>query len=100
MDYAELYQRSIDTPEAYWAEQAALIHWQVPPTQILDASTPPFARWFVGGQTNLCYNAVDRWAATQPDASALIAVSSETDQEQTWTYAELLREVECCAAML
>ncbi|MDP9108657.1 MAG: propionate--CoA ligase, partial [Pseudomonadota bacterium] len=73
---------------------------QVPPTQILDASTPPFARWSVGGQTNLCYNAVDRWAATQPDAPALIAVSSETDQEQTWTYAELLREVECCAAML
>ncbi len=100
MDYDALYQRSIDHPDAYWAEQAARIHWQTPFEQVLDYSHPPFARWFVGGKTNLCYNAVDRWAETQPDTLALIAVSSETGLEQTWTFSTLLDEVQCCAAML
>ena len=100
MDYDALYQRSIDHPDAYWAEQAARIHWQKPFEQVLDYSHPPFARWFVGGKTNLCYNAVDRWAATQPDTLALIAVSSETGLEETWTFSALLDEVQCCAAIL
>ena len=100
MDYDALYRRSIDDPESYWAEQASLIHWEQPFHQVLDDSKLPFARWFVGGTTNLCYNAVDRWAATQGDARALIAVSSETGIEQCWSYRELLIEVQQCAAML
>ena len=100
MSYAELYQQSIDDPTTYWAGQAKLIHWQQPCTQVLDNSNPPFSRWFVGGKTNLCYNAIDRWAETQGETRALIAVSSETGIEQTWTFSELLAEVNRCAAML
>ena len=45
------------------ASEAALIDWHTPFTQVLDYSRPPFARWFVGGRTNLCHNAVDRHLA-------------------------------------
>ena len=100
MNYAELYQQSIDDPHTYWDRQAGLIHWQTPYQKVLDNSTPPFSKWFVGGKTNLCHNALDRWVATQGDTRALIAVSSETGIEQTWTFAELLIEVQRCAAML
>ncbi len=98
--YAEFYRRSLDEPEAFWAEQAALIDWFEPWQQVFDGSRPPFARWFVGGRTNLCHNAVDRHAATRPDAAALIWSSSEVDQERTWTFAALLAEVQAMAAVL
>ena len=100
MTYADFYQQSIDSPDLFWAEQAKKIYWQQPFSQTLDNSNPPFSRWFVGGKTNLCYNAIDRWVATQPDATALVAVSTETNTEQTWTFAELLDEVNRFAAIL
>ena len=52
--YADFYRQSIDERDAFWAEQARLIDWHTPPEQICDYSNPPFARWFVGGTTNLC----------------------------------------------
>ena len=58
--YTDFHQRSITQRDAFWAEQAALIDWKDQPKQICDYSNPPFARWYVGGTTNLCYNAVDR----------------------------------------
>ncbi len=100
MGYAEFYRRSIDDRDAFWAEQAALIDWQRPFSQVCDASRPPFARWFVGGTTNLCHNAVDRHAAQRPHDPALIHVSTETGQERTYTFAELLDEVQRLAATL
>ncbi|MCP5270262.1 MAG: propionate--CoA ligase [Burkholderiaceae bacterium] len=100
MSYAEFYRRSIEDRDAFWAEQAALIDWQTPFTQVCDHSRPPFARWFVGGTTNLCHNAVDRHAATHPDRNALIFVSTETNQERVYSFAELQAEVERMAAML
>jgi propionyl-CoA synthetase len=59
MTYATEYRRSIDDPHAFWADAAQAIDWETPPQQILDASDPAFRKWFVGGRTNLCYNAVD-----------------------------------------
>ena len=96
----EFRARSIAKRDEFWAEQAGLIDWQAPPQQICDFSRPPFAKWFVGGTTNLCHNAVDRHAAQRPDAPALIFVSTETDTEKTYTFAELQREVERTAAIL
>ena len=58
--FADFYRRSLDQRDAFWAEQAALIDWQRPFDTVCDYSQPPFARWFVGGTTNLCHNAVDR----------------------------------------
>ena len=98
--YKEFYQRSIDEPEAFWGEEAKLVDWHKEPRQILDFSRPPFAKWFVGGETNLCYNAVDRHAATRPDARALIYLSTETEEEKIYSYAELKREVERAAAIM
>ena len=67
---------------------------------IRDSSNPPFARWFVGGQTNLCHNAVDRHLAARADQNALIWVSSETGQERVYSYRDLHAEVQCMAACL
>ncbi|QCO68189.1 propionate--CoA ligase [Luteimonas yindakuii] len=100
MDYEEVYRRSIDEPEAFWAEEAKRIHWQVPPQQILDYSNPPFRRWFVGGRTNLCYNAVDRHLEERGDQLALVVVSTETGVTREITYRELHREVNAFAAVL
>jgi propionyl-CoA synthetase len=100
MDYADFHRRSIDDRDAFWTEQAALIDWQTPFTQVCDYSNPPFARWFVGGATNLCHNAVDRHAAAHPDRNALVWVSTETGQEVVYSFAELRREVERMAATL
>ncbi|HPO18696.1 MAG TPA: propionate--CoA ligase, partial [Rubrivivax sp.] len=100
MDFDAFHRRSIDEPQAFWAEQAKLIDWHQPFTQVLDYSRPPFANWFVGGQTNLCHNAVDRHLQTQPDANALIWVSTEVDKEVVYSFRELHAEVQRMAAML
>jgi len=98
--YSEFYQRSVEQPEAFWAEQARLIDWQQPFTQVCDYSRPPFANWFVGGRTNLCHNAVDRHVLTRPDQNALIFVSTETGQERCYSFRELQAEVQRMAACL
>ena len=100
MQYDQIYRRSIDEPEAFWAEEAKAIHWHRPPQQILDYSNPPFRRWFVGGQTNLCYNAVDRHLAERADQLALVAISTETNVTRELTYRDLYREVNAFAAVL
>ncbi|EFI3345554.1 propionate--CoA ligase [Escherichia coli] len=100
MSFSEFYQRSINEPEQFWAEQARRIDWQTPFTQTLDHSNLPFARWFCEGRTNLCHNAIDRWLEKQPEALALIAVSSETEEERTFTFRQLHDEVNAVASML
>jgi propionyl-CoA synthetase len=100
MGFDDFHRRSLADRDGFWAEQAQLIDWQTPPSQICDDSRPPFTRWFVGGKTNLCHNAVDRHAATHPDRRALIWVSTEVDQEVVYTFAELQAEVERMAAIL
>ncbi|KAF1706690.1 propionate--CoA ligase [Pseudoxanthomonas sacheonensis] len=100
MGYEETYRRSIEQPEAFWAEEAKAVHWHRPPQRILDYSNPPFRQWFVGGETNLCYNAVDRHLAERADQLALVAISTETNVTREITYAELHREVNAFAAIL
>jgi propionyl-CoA synthetase len=100
MTYEEFHRRSIEDREGFWAEQADLIDWKKPFEQVLDYSNPPFARWFVGGETNLCYNAVDRHLARRADQPALIYVSTEVDQQKVYTYRELHTEVQRIAAVL
>jgi len=100
MTFADFHRRSLQDRDAFWAEQAGLIDWQQPFTQVCDNSRPPFTRWFVGGTTNLCHNAVDRHAAQHPARNALIWVSTEVGQEKVYTFAQLQREVERTAAVL
>jgi propionyl-CoA synthetase len=98
--YAEFHRRSIEDRDAFWAEQARLIEWGQQPQTICDDSRPPFTRWFVGGTTNLCHNAVDRHLRDRADHPALIYVSSETGQERTYTFRQLHGEVQRTAAAL
>ncbi len=98
--YKEFHARSIGDRENFWREQSELIHWQTAPARILDYDKPPFAKWFSGGRTNLCFNSVDRHLDARGDQNALIYVSTETGQEKTWSYKQLHREVNRCAAML
>jgi propionyl-CoA synthetase len=98
--YADFHRRSLQDRDAFWAEQARLIDWKTPPQTICDNSRPPFARWFAGGTTNLCHNAVDRHLEARADQPALIYVSTETDTERTYTFRELHENVERAAAAL
>jgi propionyl-CoA synthetase len=100
MGYADIYRRSIEDRDGFWAEQARLVDWQVEPRQVCDYSRPPFANWFAGGTTNLCHNAVDRHLKDRAGQPALIYVSTETDQERTYTFGELHAEVQRMAAIL
>jgi propionyl-CoA synthetase len=98
--YREFHRRSIQDREAFWREQAKLVHWNKAFDQVLDYSRPPFARWFVGGQTNLCHNAVDRHLATRGDQKALVWISTEVDETRSLSYKELFQEVNRAAAMM
>ena len=98
--YTEFHKRSLTQRDEFWAEQSALIDWQTPPQQICDFSRPPFANWFVGGKTNLCHNAVDRHAAKRPNDRALVYISTETNEEKSYTFAELKSEVMRTAAIM
>jgi propionyl-CoA synthetase len=100
MGYEETYRRSIEQPEDFWAEEAKAIYWHKPPLRILDYSNPPFRQWFAGGETNLCYNAVDRHLPERAGQLALVAISTETNVTREITYAELYREVNAFAAIL
>ena len=104
MSYAEFHRTSIEDPQNFWRKEAERIDWHVPFSQVLDYSRPPFAKWFVGGQTNLCHNAVDRWASSQGEQTALIAITTETPDgspaEKIWSFKELQAEVERMAAII
>jgi propionyl-CoA synthetase len=100
MGYAEFYRRSIDDRDAFWAEQARLIDWKRQPSTVCEYSHPPFTRWFGGGTTNLCHNAVDRHLKDRAEQPALIYVSSETGAERSYSFRELHGEVQRAAAAL
>jgi propionyl-CoA synthetase len=98
--YRDFYRRSLEERDAFWREQAALVDWHRPFRQILDYSRPPFARWFVGGETNLCHNAVDRHLAARAEQAALVWISTEVNETRSFTYRELHAEVNRVAAMM
>ncbi|MCU6435496.1 propionate--CoA ligase [Undibacterium sp. Jales W-56] len=100
MNFADFYKKSINNPQTFWDNEAQLIDWQQPYTQVLDYTRAPFTQWFVGGTTNLCHNAVDRWVATQADKPALIAISTETNSEKVFSFADLHAEVQRMAASM
>ncbi len=98
--YADFHRRSIEDREAFWAEEAQRIHWHRPFDSVLDFRRPPFAKWFVGGEINLCFNAIDRHLAARGDQPALVYISSETDTQRSYSYRELHREVNVMAAVI
>jgi len=88
--YERAYRASLADPEAFWAAAAAGIDWENAWTQVLDDRDAPIYRWFVGGELNTCFNAIDRHvAAGRGDQPALIFDSAMTGAKRMLTYAEL-----------
>jgi len=79
-------------PEAFWAEQAESLHWFKRWERVLDWDTPPFARWFVGGRTNVAYNCLDRHLDTRGDKRAIVW-EGEPGEQRILTYRQLHAEV-------
>ena len=96
-----MYRRSLDDPEGFWADAAAAIDWYREPDRVLDGSRAPFYRWFVGGELNTCYNALDRHVdGGRADQPALIHDSPVTGTNRTFTYRQLRDEVARFAGVL
>jgi propionyl-CoA synthetase len=99
--YDEVYARWLSTPESFWADIAEGVHWYKKWDKVLDASRPPFYRWFTGGTVNSCYNALDlhveQGRGNQP---ALIYDSPVTGSIKTFSYRELLDQVARFAGVL
>ena len=98
--YREFHRRSLESRDAFWAEEAKLVHWPKPFSKVLDYSKPPFAKWFVGGETNLCHNAIDRHLDARGEQTALVWISTEVDQVRSFSYKQLFFEVNRVAAMM
>jgi len=93
--YHEVYQRSIQNPEEFWAEQASSFTWRKPWDKTLEWNfLTPDIKWFVGGKLNITENCLDRHLIHQPDQVAIIWEPNEPEQPfRTYTYRELHREV-------
>jgi propionyl-CoA synthetase len=89
-----IYARSLADPEGFWGEAAADLAWTRPYARVLDASRPPFYRWFPGGGLNICFNALDRHvAAGRGEQVALIHDSPVTGRVERYTYRQLTDRV-------
>jgi len=89
-----IHARSLADPESFWGEAAADLSWTRPYERVLDASRPPFYRWFPGGGLNICFNALDRHvAAGRGEQVALIHDSPVTGQVARYTYRQLTDRV-------
>ncbi|MBZ9715174.1 acetate--CoA ligase [Deinococcus multiflagellatus] len=98
-EYERRYRQSLDDPDTFWSEVAGELHWFAPWTQVLDWQ-PPHARWFVDGQTNIAYNALDRHVARGRGDKTAIIWEGEDGEVRRFSYAELLREVKRAASAL
>mgnify|MGYP005838694603 CR=1 FL=1 len=99
--YLKEYEESIHHPEIFWGKAAREIQWYKPYQKVLDDFHKPFYRWFVGGELNTCYNALDHHVLTGKGKQlALIYDSPVTNQVKRLTYQELLEIVSKFAGLL
>ena len=99
--YQEEYQKSIEDPEGYWAEAAQDCYWYKPYDTVLDDTNKPFYRWFKGGMTNTCFNALDYHINNGlGEQTALIYDSPVTDTIKEYSFNELRDEVAKFAGVL
>ena len=99
--YDQAYDQSINDPEEFWGSIAEDCHWYKKWDKVLDDSNKPFYRWFTGGETNTCYNAVDLHVDNgMGDQTAVIYDSPVTDTIRKYTFSELKDEVSRFAGVL
>ncbi|MCP4981679.1 MAG: propionyl-CoA synthetase [Gammaproteobacteria bacterium] len=101
MSYKEEYQASIDNPEAFWAEKAALLDWYKPASRVLSRDEHGIDHWFADGELNTCHLAIDYHVENgRADQTAVIYDSPVTNQQQKYSYLELRDQIALCAGML
>ena len=101
-DFDELVRRSIDEPEWFWDAVVRFLdlEWFTPYKNVLDISDGiAWARWFTGGTVNLAHNCVDRWAASDPERTAIVW-EGEDGAVRTWSFVELRAQADGLAALL
>ena len=99
--YSSVFSQSIQNKEDFWSKAAEDVKWIKKPTQILDASNPPFYKWFKGGKINTCFNALDRHVEEgNGDRIAIIFDSAMTGVKKKYSYQELTKEVSILAGAL
>ncbi|PTM96064.1 propionyl-CoA synthetase [Mycoplana dimorpha] len=99
--YAAVYARWKSEPSVFWSEAAAAIDWFKAPDIAFDGQRGVYGHWFPDGETNTCYNCLDRHVAGgRGEQTALIYDSPVTGRKQRFTYREMLTEVEAVAAVL
>src|SRR5579884_4101081 len=92
-DYERLYKESVENPEKFWAGIAKELHWFKPWDKVLEWDCP-WAKWFVGGQTNLSYNCLDYQVSKGRGNKTAIIWEGEPGEIRTYTYSQLLAEVQ------
>ncbi len=99
--YADAYGAWKRDPDAFWKEAAEEIEWSRDAESIFDSSSGPYGRWFGGGETNTCFNCLDRHVASgRGDQDAFIYDSPVSGKIEHWSYAKVLEEVKAIAAVL
>ena len=93
--YQEMYARSIDDPDGFWAEQAESLEWMQRWTKVKDSrfGTDAQIRWFEGGKINVSVNCIDRHLETRGDQTAILWEGDDPEISKSITYRELHREV-------
>jgi acetyl-CoA synthetase len=94
-----IYTRAAEDPEAFWADVARELDWFRPWERVLEWNIP-FAKWFLGGRLNACYNCVDRHVRTARRNKAAIVWEGENGESRVLTYWDLYREVNRFASVL
>src|SRR3954467_5238464 len=100
--YLEMYQRSVEDPNGFWAEMAGRLDWSKKPTRIKNTSfTGDVAiRWYEDGELNVCYNCVDRDLAKRGDQTAILFEGDDPGVDRKITYRELHEKVSRLAHVL
>jgi len=97
--YTEMHLSALQDPERFWAEEARKLDWYKTWDRVLDWD-PPYARWFVGGKLNACYQCVDRHVKTWRRSKVAIYWEGETGDTRVLSYSTLFREVNRFASVL
>src|ERR1700741_1556413 len=96
----DIHEKAAADPEAFWAEQADALDWEEKGGRALHCSTPPFAKWFVGGKLNVSYNCVDRHVEAGNGDRVAFHWRGEEGEELEVTYSDLHRDVQKLANAL
>jgi len=93
--YEQMYRRSIEDPEGFWGEAAAEFYWKQRWTKVreYDFTGDIFIRYYVGGKTNITYNALDRHLEKRGNQVAILWEGNEPGEQSRLTYRELHEQV-------